>query len=253
MARCLGLERRIAAVRWCSCRCLLGFVVARSLQAALALRWWVAVRDLYRRRFWICTGRAAGALTGASGTGQRGPGRGRDASYGQFCPVAKAMELLDERWTMLVVRELLRAARTSTSCAAACRRCPRRCCRSGCGAWSGPGVVDREVADGRRSYRLTPAGSELRRRRRAGRLGDPLDRGARRGGPRPAPADVGHPPRRCRWTGGRGAGPCWLRAERRTHAGTPTGGCASRRRGRRLRLRPGIRGRRRRCAPPSAR
>ena len=29
------------------------------------------------------------------------------SSYGQFCPVAKAMELLDERWTMLVVRELL--------------------------------------------------------------------------------------------------------------------------------------------------
>ena len=29
------------------------------------------------------------------------------ASYGQFCPVAKAMELLDERWTMLIVRELM--------------------------------------------------------------------------------------------------------------------------------------------------
>ena len=29
------------------------------------------------------------------------------SGYGQFCPVAKAMELLDERWTMLVIRELL--------------------------------------------------------------------------------------------------------------------------------------------------
>src|ERR671933_26051 len=29
------------------------------------------------------------------------------APYRQFCPVAKAMELLDERWTLLVVRELL--------------------------------------------------------------------------------------------------------------------------------------------------
>ena len=27
--------------------------------------------------------------------------------YHQFCPVAKAMELLDERWTLLVVRELM--------------------------------------------------------------------------------------------------------------------------------------------------
>ena len=29
------------------------------------------------------------------------------ASYHQFCPVAKAMELLDERWTLLVMRELI--------------------------------------------------------------------------------------------------------------------------------------------------
>jgi DNA-binding HxlR family transcriptional regulator len=29
------------------------------------------------------------------------------SSYHQFCPVAKSMELLDERWTLLVVRELL--------------------------------------------------------------------------------------------------------------------------------------------------
>ena len=28
-------------------------------------------------------------------------------AYHQFCPVAKAMELLDERWTMLIVRELV--------------------------------------------------------------------------------------------------------------------------------------------------
>ena len=33
------------------------------------------------------------------------------SGYGQFCPVAKAMELLDERWTMLVVRELLLGSR----------------------------------------------------------------------------------------------------------------------------------------------
>ena len=33
------------------------------------------------------------------------------ASYHQFCPVAKAMELLDERWTMLVLRELISGSR----------------------------------------------------------------------------------------------------------------------------------------------
>jgi hypothetical protein len=30
---------------------------------------------------------------------------------GRFCPVSKAMELLDERWTMPVVRELLLGSR----------------------------------------------------------------------------------------------------------------------------------------------
>src|SRR5690349_19085665 len=33
------------------------------------------------------------------------------ATYHQFCPVAKAMELLDERWTLLVVREMLLGSR----------------------------------------------------------------------------------------------------------------------------------------------
>lgn len=32
-------------------------------------------------------------------------------SYGQFCPIAKAMELLGEKWTMLLVRELLMGGR----------------------------------------------------------------------------------------------------------------------------------------------
>src|SRR5688500_14735370 len=27
--------------------------------------------------------------------------------YGQFCPIAKTMEVLDERWTVLIVREML--------------------------------------------------------------------------------------------------------------------------------------------------
>src|SRR5882757_5185839 len=52
------------------------------------------VTDLYCHWFHICTAHLT--LGGAQMSG-----------YGQFCPVAKAMELLDERWTMLVVRELL--------------------------------------------------------------------------------------------------------------------------------------------------
>jgi DNA-binding HxlR family transcriptional regulator len=33
------------------------------------------------------------------------------SSYYQFCPVAKALELLDQRWTMLVIREPLLGSR----------------------------------------------------------------------------------------------------------------------------------------------
>ena len=30
--------------------------------------------------------------------------------YGQFCPVAKATEILGEKWTILIVRELIMGA-----------------------------------------------------------------------------------------------------------------------------------------------
>lgn len=30
-----------------------------------------------------------------------------NSSYGQFCPISKAMEILGEKWTLLIVRELL--------------------------------------------------------------------------------------------------------------------------------------------------
>lgn len=32
-------------------------------------------------------------------------------SYGQFCPIAKAMEVLGEKWTLLIVRELIMGSR----------------------------------------------------------------------------------------------------------------------------------------------
>src|SRR5215210_1556296 len=82
-------------------------------------------------------------------------------SYGQFCPVAKAMELLDERWTMLVVRELvagshhfneLRRGLPKMSPALLAKRL-RTLVRYG--------VVERNEDGNRISYRLTPAGQEL--------------------------------------------------------------------------------------------
>jgi DNA-binding HxlR family transcriptional regulator len=81
--------------------------------------------------------------------------------YGQFCPVAKAMELLDERWTMLVVREMLlgschfndlRRGVPKMSPALLSKRL-RTLVRAG--------VVARTEAHGRTAYVLTDRGKEL--------------------------------------------------------------------------------------------
>jgi DNA-binding HxlR family transcriptional regulator len=50
----------------------------------------------HRRKFELRT------ATGGGG-GQNGGVR----SYGQYCPVAKAAEVLGDRWTLLIVREML--------------------------------------------------------------------------------------------------------------------------------------------------
>lgn len=55
------------------------------------------------------------------------------ASYYQFCPVSKAMELLDERWTLVVLRELLTGSEHFNDLRRGLPGCRPRCCPSGCG------------------------------------------------------------------------------------------------------------------------
>ncbi|MEV0973193.1 winged helix-turn-helix transcriptional regulator [Microtetraspora glauca] len=43
--------------------------------------------------------------------------------YGQFCAVARALELLGERWTPLIVRELSLGASTFTDIRRGSREC----------------------------------------------------------------------------------------------------------------------------------
>jgi DNA-binding HxlR family transcriptional regulator len=84
------------------------------------------------------------------------------SAYGQFCPVAKAMELLDERWTMLVVRELLEG---SQHCNGLRRWVPRMSpalLSTRLRTLARAGVVERYEDGSRISYALTPAGKELR-------------------------------------------------------------------------------------------
>jgi len=84
------------------------------------------------------------------------------ASYYQFCPVAKAMELLDERWTLLVVRELLLGSRRFNDLRRGVPRMSPTLLSKRLHELAAAGVVERRTEGTDVSYRLTPAGEELR-------------------------------------------------------------------------------------------
>ncbi|NYE37834.1 DNA-binding HxlR family transcriptional regulator [Nocardioides cavernae] len=84
------------------------------------------------------------------------------ASYRQFCPVSKAMELLDERWTLLVVRELILGSEHFNDLRRGLPRMSPSLLSRRLQQLSRAGVVERVEADGQVRYRLTGAGEELR-------------------------------------------------------------------------------------------
>lgn len=84
------------------------------------------------------------------------------SAYGQFCPVAKAMELLDERWTLLVIRELLEGSQHFNALRRGVPRMSPALLSTRLRTLVRAGVVER-YEDGKRvTYALTPAGKELR-------------------------------------------------------------------------------------------
>lgn len=82
--------------------------------------------------------------------------------YGQFCPVAKAMEVLDERWTLLVVRELLAGSTRFNELRRGNPRMSPTLLSKRLHTLERAGIVRRTGGEGRARYRLTPAGQELR-------------------------------------------------------------------------------------------
>jgi DNA-binding HxlR family transcriptional regulator len=78
-------------------------------------------------------------------------------SYGQFCSVARALELLGERWTLLVVRELLCGGRTFGDLMRGLPRISRTMLSARLRELSEGGVIVK-AEDG---YQLTAAGQEL--------------------------------------------------------------------------------------------
>jgi DNA-binding HxlR family transcriptional regulator len=83
------------------------------------------------------------------------------STYGQFCPIAKAMELLDERWTLLVVSELLRGSAHFNDLRRGLPRMSPSLLSKRLKSLTRAGVVERVETDGRSSYTLTPCGQEL--------------------------------------------------------------------------------------------
>jgi DNA-binding HxlR family transcriptional regulator len=85
-------------------------------------------------------------------------------SYGQFCPVAVASEVLTQRWTPLVLRELLSGSTHFNQLRKGVPLMSPSLLAQRLRALEEAGVVTRHVGEGGRQteYRLTPAGEELR-------------------------------------------------------------------------------------------
>lgn len=85
--------------------------------------------------------------------------------YGQYCPIARAAELFADRWTVLIVRELLVNVNCFNELERGLPGISRPLLSERLRRLVHGGVLERRAAGrGRRvEYRLTPAGRELRR------------------------------------------------------------------------------------------
>lgn len=80
---------------------------------------------------------AGGTTETAVGTGMaQGHAVGVERGYGQYCPIAMAAEVLAERWTPLIIRNLSLNCHRFGEILEGCRGCPPRCWSSVCGRWS---------------------------------------------------------------------------------------------------------------------
>jgi DNA-binding HxlR family transcriptional regulator len=89
--------------------------------------------------------------------------RAMKGSYGQYCPVAKASEIIAERWTPLIIRELVLGSHRFNDLERGLPHISRSLLASRLRQLERAGVVERRPdADGPRvGYYLTPAGQEL--------------------------------------------------------------------------------------------
>lgn len=84
--------------------------------------------------------------------------------YGQYCPLAKAAEILGDRWIVLILRELIMGSSRFNEIERGLPRISRSLLSERLQALVRTGVVERRVGDTPRStsYHLSPAGTELK-------------------------------------------------------------------------------------------
>lgn len=85
------------------------------------------------------------------------------ADYGQFCPVALGAEIFAERWTPLILRELLMGGRRFSDIQRGVPRMSRNLLTQRLHSLRSSGIIEQLPADGGHGfeYRLTTAGREL--------------------------------------------------------------------------------------------
>jgi len=81
--------------------------------------------------------------------------------YGQYCPLAKGAEVFAERWTPLILRELLRGSTTFNDLHRGVPRMSRSLLSSRLKKLETCGVLERRPNSTGTHYELTPAGREL--------------------------------------------------------------------------------------------
>ena len=84
-------------------------------------------------------------------------------TYGQFCPVAKAAEIFAQRWTPLILRELLMGSRKFSELEIGMSRIPRSLLTQRLRTLENAGLLTRETVGNskRTEYHLTEAGADL--------------------------------------------------------------------------------------------
>lgn len=83
-------------------------------------------------------------------------------SYGQFCPLAQATQLLCERWTLLIIRELIAGSTRFNALQKGVPLMSPTLLSSRLKQLLKAGVIDRKGSPGHYHYALTEAGLELK-------------------------------------------------------------------------------------------